>query len=241
MGFYFEKKMSDDLKLWRYMDLTKFLELIIHQSLYFNRSDNFEDKHEGELNYKAREWLKQNPFNQAMEKPINSNPEKCKYFINCWHQNDYESAAMWKLYGVIPDAIAITTNLRSLAQILPENISIKKVTYYNDRDSSDINNLDLTQENLFTRKRGAFIHENEYRAIYHYEKIEDSNIPPEASWVNKDKEPIGINFKINISQLIKTVYISPYASPLLNPIIENILKKYQLDGIKVINSDLYKL
>jgi len=60
-------------------------------------------------------------------------------------------------------------------------------------------------------------------------------------WVKKDKEPIGINFKINISQLIKTVYISPYASPLLNPIIENILKKYQLDGIKVINSDLYKL
>ena len=27
----------------------------------------------------------------------------------------------------------------------------------------------------------------------------------------------------------------------INPIIENILKKYQLDGIKVINSDLYKL
>ena len=44
---------------------------------------------------------------------------------------------------------------------------------------------------------------------------------------------IGINFKINISQLIKTVYISPYASPLLNPIIENILKKYQLDVLKI--------
>ncbi|WP_278396002.1 DUF2971 domain-containing protein [Acinetobacter venetianus] len=231
--------MSDDLKLWRYMDLTKFLELIIHQRLYFNRSDNFEDKHEGELDYQAREWLKKNPFNQAMERPINSNPEKFKYFINCWHQNDYESAAMWKLYGVIPDAVAITTNLRSLAKSLPESISIKKVTYYNDRYSSDINNLHLTQENLFSRKREAFIHEKEYRAIYHCENIEDSNIPSEATWVEKDKKPIGINFKIDIYQLIETVYISPYASPLLNSIIENILKKYQLNDIQVIKSDLY--
>ena len=42
-GFYSRKNMSDNPKLWRYMDLTKFLETIIHQKLYFNRSDNFEE------------------------------------------------------------------------------------------------------------------------------------------------------------------------------------------------------
>lgn len=115
------------------MDLTKFLDLILYQRLYFNRSDNFEDKHEGELDRRSREWLSRNIFNKTLATPLKNDEAKCEYFINCWHQNDYESAAMWKIYGIIPDAIAITTDLDKLYHNLSKKISIKKVTYYDEK------------------------------------------------------------------------------------------------------------
>lgn len=235
-GFYSRKNMSDNPKLWRYMDLTKFLETIIHQKLYFNRSDNFEDKHEGELDYKTRQWIESYPFNNLFKQNINNNTEKYNFFINCWHESDYESAAMWKLYGVINDAIAIYTDLNSLKDTLPKDIQIYKVQYFDDQISFDINDIGLTQTNLFTRKRKAFEHEKEYRAIY-YHKGSDANLPNGGAFVGEK----GINFKINVSKMIKGVVISPYASNLVYPLIESIFKKYEFENIKVINSKLYDL
>lgn len=230
--------MSNNEKLWRYMDLTKFLELVIHQKIYLNRSDNFEDKHEGELDYFTRDWINKNPFTPLLTTPISSNPKKNQYFINCWHQNDHESAAMWKLYGKINDSIAITTDLASLNRLLPKEVKMHKVTYFDDKTSLDKADIHLNHINLFTRKRMAFSHENEYRAIYFHENLDDKNLPNEASWINSSKK--GINFSINVTELIKCVVISPYASNLIHSIIEDILKKYNLNDITVIDSELYK-
>jgi len=36
-----------DQKLWRYMDFTKFMSLLETKSLWFNRSDRFDDPFEG--------------------------------------------------------------------------------------------------------------------------------------------------------------------------------------------------
>ena len=52
--------MLDNPKLWRYMDLTKFLTLIINSELYLNRADNYEDIYEGLLTKKDEEILNTN-------------------------------------------------------------------------------------------------------------------------------------------------------------------------------------
>ena len=45
--------------------------------------------------------------------------------INCWHESDHESAAMWKLYAKDDNGIAIKTDFDSLAKILhPAKISL---------------------------------------------------------------------------------------------------------------------
>ncbi len=43
--------LSPEENLWRYLDLGKFLELISSRSLYFTRSDKFEDHFEGTINH----------------------------------------------------------------------------------------------------------------------------------------------------------------------------------------------
>jgi len=37
----------DDASIWRYMDFTKFVDIISTEELYFSRSDCFEDDFEG--------------------------------------------------------------------------------------------------------------------------------------------------------------------------------------------------
>jgi hypothetical protein len=43
----FEQSHDGKLKLWRYMDFTKFVSLLETHKLYFNRSDMFNDHFEG--------------------------------------------------------------------------------------------------------------------------------------------------------------------------------------------------
>ncbi|OTG99255.1 DUF2971 domain-containing protein [Acinetobacter sp. ANC 4973] len=225
--------MLDNPKLWRYMDLTKFLTLIINSELYLNRADNYEDIYEGLLTKKDEEILNTNS-DLAMICQRNS------IFINCWHQNDYESAAMWKLYGVIDDSVAIETDLKTLSELLPPRIEVQKVEYI-DYNTDSILKLcsqktgSLNVHHILAYKRKSFIHEQEYRAIYWHIPVENEPLQPNMSWVHKK----GINLKIDISKLIKHIHISPYASPLILSIIQSILEKFELTDIPITKSNLY--
>lgn len=214
------------------MDLTKFLAIIIKKELYFNRADNYEDIYEGELASGDKEILQSNP---QLEIII----QRDSTFINCWHENEVESAAMWKLYGGIDDAIAIETDLVRLRTSLPTSIEIQKV-HYIDYDNNSIirmcleTNNGLNVQDILAYKRKSFMHEQEYRAIYW--KVPDSDkLDQSMTWAH----PKGINVAIDCSILIKKLHISPYASPLLESIIKSILQKYDLAHIPIIKSQLY--
>lgn len=214
------------------MDLTKFSAIIIKKELYFNRADNYEDIYEGELASGDKEILQSNP---QLEIII----QRDSTFINCWHENEVESAAMWKLYGGIDDAIAIETDLVRLRTSLPTSIEIQKV-HYIDYDNNSIirmcleKNNGLNVQDILAYKRKSFMHEQEYRAIYW--KVPDSDkLDQSMTWAH----PKGINVAIDCSILIKKLHISPYASPLLESIIKSILQKYDLAHIPIIKSQLY--
>ena len=53
--------------------------------------------------------------------------------ISCWHENPYESEAMWKLYSRETDGIAVKTNFGSFKQSLISNTStyVGRVNYIN--------------------------------------------------------------------------------------------------------------
>ena len=43
------ESIDDNKKIWRYMDFTKFIDILENEALFFTRSDRFEDKFEGTL------------------------------------------------------------------------------------------------------------------------------------------------------------------------------------------------
>ena len=136
--------------------------LINSKTLFFSRADKFEDPFEGAKGLKKnkKKWDKHylDFFEQAYKNPpvgvdFNKSDSEIKKeakrllsqldsggmhdqkrtFINCWHENDFESEAMWKLYTKnMSEGIAIQTTYHRLYKALKKNpsISIGRVKLY---------------------------------------------------------------------------------------------------------------
>lgn len=225
-------------KLWRYLSFEKILDLINSQSLFFTRSDMFDDRFEGSLPLKSvkkrTEYYKY--LNEAKLMSPNYDPDfwgkynqslKKEMAINCWHMNDHESAAMWDLYLKTDEGFAIQTTfakLRDGFSKVPISIFIGKVRYINyDSETVDINNL----LSPYVHKRLSFAHENELRCLIWNADIESPY----------SLESGGVKIPITISEVIENIYISPKSPLWITNLIKDILDKFNIK-IPVINSSL---
>lgn len=214
---------NKDSFLWRYMDFTKYVSLLQNQALFFSSASLFNDPFEGakgtienkdiyDKGYIAllADAIADRPDAKEVIKPTEKDFLKAKElheqmaaskieqrnftFLNCWHENELESDAMWYLYSKdISNAIAIRTTYEKLYLSLEKNpdIDIGRVNYidYNKK---------FTQTNAeFWYKRASFSHEREVRAIT---RDRNESIKP------------GIYQKVNLDLLIDRIYISPKAN-----------------------------
>ena len=234
-------------KLWRYMDLGKFIHLVSSEKLYFASADSFEDPYEGAKGTIERKEIWDNYytefFRQAIKTVPGATPEMLESdyvekevkrlltemnqggdwqrkhtFISCWHCNNYESEAMWKLYSVnTQNAIAIQTTAERLYQALDRNpyIDIGKVKYV------DYNNRFTSVNGACWYKRKSFEHEREVRAI-----TKDFSI-----------ETKGLSIPINVTTLIETIYISPYAPVWFEEVVYSIKEKYEIQA-PIVSSEM---
>lgn len=230
---------NDNACLWRYMDFAKYVSLLLNKEIFFSRSDMFEDKYEGAKGAIGRKEYWDNHYLSFFRQAILNPPKgySCslkedevekeakrllmdlensslkmreRTFISCWHENDYESEAMWKLYsGFIQNAVAIKTTYRHLYESLGKNpnINIGKVQYidYNS-DFASINGA-------FWRKRKSFEHEREVRAI-----IVDMNC-----------SDYGKSISCDIQQLIQEVYVSPNSPEWFRRLVKDTNIKFGLN------------
>jgi hypothetical protein len=159
-------------------------------------------------------------------------------YISCWHMNDHESAAMWRLYASGNEAIAIQSTFNHLHQCLqphrkpPHGEPKLGMVYYVDYSS------DLVKRNVhlseFFHKRKSFEHETELRAV-----IQDLPMIPASrndkgevtAWhYNIEKQPIsGIPFNIDLDQLIEVIYVSPISPIWLLDLVKSIVNKYNFN------------
>src|SRR5688500_1276653 len=109
-----------DAWLWRYMDFTKLLWILDRKCLFFTRADRLSDAWEGSAPTPNRERYRSlfsdkipQPFVEEYTRKISLIKEGMRRhtYINCWHENSCESAAMWKLYLQAGQGIAIRTRL----------------------------------------------------------------------------------------------------------------------------------
>lgn len=201
-----------------------------------SRIDLLGDKYEG--------WIPSSPkyggfFKNDWEKRDRelkdlSSKERKRYYVSCWHANEEQSDAMWKLYAKGTEGVAIRTTSKNLHDSLedaPEQLWHYKVIYA-DSEREPTHGGSMLRACL--TKRLPFEHEKETRVIWYNDK-EASN-----SLQKNDIKTEGFYVKCNLETLIKQVFIAPTEKPWLAPLVEDVLIKY---GIKaeVIQSGLNKM
>ncbi|MDQ8918338.1 hypothetical protein RFH39_08690 [Acinetobacter baumannii] len=216
------------------MDLTQLISMLSRESLFFCRSDLFEDKFEGsnsEVNIEIRkqifEKFGESDIRQELKKEMHDQIKACTY-ICCWHLNDFESAAMWKIYGKTNSGIAIETDYSTLVRLLPENIHAGLIKYI-DYNCERINDNNLFS--FFMHKRKSFIHEQEVRLIF----TDTTNLEQGSNYQDNAK---GKEITIDLNEMIKTIHVAPTAEEWIYEAIKDVVKKYRIKA-EVKQSELY--
>lgn len=193
--FINDSNISDDDYLWKYIDLHKFLFLIINKSLYLTRLDKFEDKREGispiHLLYKnkKKEFDNHEIFNPIREimtvdtlgSEMNKIEDELKNiqrfnFASCWviGKKQTESVAMWNLYSD-PKSIAIRIKYSDFKNNILKNgyktdgveqeLICSSVNYIDFQDNNKIFELKSNLSDTVFIKDISFNHENEFRIV----------------------------------------------------------------------------
>ena len=144
--------------------------------------------------------------------------------VSCWHQNEYESAAMWKLYSEEHDGIAVKTDFDSLKDSLTceESIFIGRV-WYADYETTFIDESNVMSP--FLVKRKSFEHEREVRAIHMKVLSVDGRIDYSQSAFDG-----GAYFDVDIDLLVKEVVIAPYAEDWFVELVQSVATRYNLQA-----------
>lgn len=222
---------DQEIKVWRYYDLSKFADLVLTKSLYFARADKFKDVFEGSLSKPSiHERKKQLISISSNKKWEESNTEfwnnigldfKKKYAISCWHMNNYESAAMWRIFLKTDEGIAIQSTYQKLENCLdkvPKPVYVGVVNYIDyDNDLMDWGNKMVP----FLHKRKSFSHEQEIRAILRS--------------TDYDLKDGGFKLVIDINLLIEKIFVSPNSPEWFTLLIKELVKDYSFN---VVNSKL---
>lgn len=92
---------DNNQKIWRYMDFSKYVDLITNRRLHFARADKFEDPYDCSVmqffGEPYRQLSLENPQGNERTRQVNTF-RRLFVYLNCWHMNDVESAALWSLY-----------------------------------------------------------------------------------------------------------------------------------------------
>ncbi|MEA4915498.1 MAG: hypothetical protein VB061_13110 [Christensenella sp.] len=234
----FDEPEPDD-RLWRYMDLAKFISILGRRELYFPSAETLNDPFEGAKGVieRKQEWddfylrfsreaIKTAPGMdpsvlteeyiennaQRLVRELNSSGEfnrKCT-FISCWYNNNYESEAMWRLYSLnIQNAVAIQTTAKNLYLALDRDPYV---------DIGKVRYIDYNKR--FTHPNGSFWYK---RKAFEHEK--------EVRIITRDHRETcsGVYHAIDLEILIDKVYISPFAPRWFEEVVKDIMGKYGLD------------
>ncbi len=194
-----------NVRIWRYMDFTKYVSMLEKRALYFSRADLLGDPFEGSFAKANAPRRAGGPIPQEKMAGLYEFYKGLRQwtFVNCWHMSDYESAAMWTIYARSERAIAIQSTYRRLDAAINahENVFLGLVSYV-DYDSQPI-----PENNSFypyVYKRRSYEYEREIRAV-------TQELPDAASALADGavKPPLGKEKGVDVESLIEVVYISP--------------------------------
>lgn len=140
--------------------------------------------------------------------------------VCCWHQNEQESMAMWKIYGATTNAVCIETTVQALADSV--RISDGSEFYLSDVDYIDHETDHFTKQHPlspYLHKSRFYTFEQEIRLIK-YQPHSD---------IKCNRKEAGSYIDINLQKLIQGIRVSPEAPEWFFELINSIVKhRYKL-------------
>ncbi len=110
-------------KAWRYVDLSRFLSLLVTRSLFFARADLLGDKFEGSISQATIESYN-NPRSPVSLPAFQDTLKRLRealrrnVAVSCWHIAECESFPMWAVYAERGSGIAIRSTYSRMAKSL---------------------------------------------------------------------------------------------------------------------------
>jgi hypothetical protein len=174
---------NPNTKIWRYMDIAKFIDLLSKQKLFFPVSSKLLDPYEGIVppanraakveslkRYKDR-FATEGAYEEFVTENVKSlrntfESQRDRVFISSWHVNEYESASMWSTYAGNDEGIAVQSTFARLCRSFEKNdedtvyIGLVKYSDYDKELMDEGNGFEP-----FVRKRKSFESESELRAL----------------------------------------------------------------------------
>ena len=250
---------KDEYKVWRYMDFTKFVSMLARRSLYFAslKKMSEEDPFEGLLPdtyFQCRSWktvedipeherwrltLHPRPGQTPLEMVKTSMEEFAQtvfifrkvLYVNCWHMNNFDSAAMWSIYAGRGIGIAITSSYESLQASLQTGQKLfgGKIIYSDY--SAEIIDVQSNLLGTVMRKRRSFDFEREFRIVFWDDSsLRDSSKTNEMlERINKAVMPDGLEFQCDLATLIDEIYVSPKSAEWYRELVQSVAKTYGVD------------
>jgi len=215
---------NPDTVIWKYMDLSKFLDILISGKMFMSRSDKFEDQFEGTFS---------EPTFEEIKKISENNPKFLDYYkshrenvvISSWHTNQYESFAMWQIFTKNNEGLAIQSTIGRLKEALQKE---KHTQQY----IGEVNYIDYKKELIpfddaffpFLFKRKSFQYENEIRVI--------SDVTSQNLIIND-----GLKINVDIDKMIEKIYIHPKSENWYKKLVIEVVSKIGFD-FNIEKSDL---
>ena len=218
------KLPDQDTIVWKYLDLSKFLELLLSNKLFMSRSDKFEDQYEGTFSEPTFEEIKR----LSIDNPDFLNYYKThreKVAVSSWHINEYESYAMWQIFTQNSEGLAIQSTIGRLQKALVPEKNF-------DQYIGEVNYIDYKKEYIpfddsffpFLFKRKSFQYEREVRIITDTSK-------------SIIKLNDGLKINVDINQLIEKIYIHPKSENWYKKLVIELVERLGF-GIEIGKSDL---
>jgi len=218
----FPQPSNPKLRVWRYMDLAKFVWMLNEKRLFMSRLDKLTDPYEGSLTAKTIEgidlFLRQHGSKDGwaeMSKFYRENQSST--FVCCWHGNEQESEAMWRLYCGSGHGIAIQSTYDRLVETVKEQLEV----YVGCVKYIDYEHEWFPDANAFhpvMHKRLAFAHEREVRLV-----------SSSASYRSMpfEKRPTSVSIPWDSTAMIERVYVDPYAPEYFYDVVQSIVSEFE--------------
>ena len=207
---------NPDTVIWKYMDLSKFLDMLLSGKMFMSRSDKFEDQYEGTFS---------EPTFEEIKKISENNPKFLDYYkshrenvvISSWHTNDYESFAMWQVFTKNNEGLAIQSTIGRLKEALALERNFEQYI-------GEVNYIDYKKELIpfddvffpFLFKRKSFQYENEIRVI--------SDVTGQNLTIND-----GLKISVDINTLIEKIYIHPKSENWYKKLVIEVVSRLGFD------------